>query len=140
MRIISPEGNVTTFPAVSDEYIGGGNITLNKNGILYGIDELKKRIYKIENGVLKYLSICEITADGTRVHTTINPVSLAIANDGTIYFTESFYDKVHDKFDNSIRKIINEGIVSPFSSGERGFENGNIANAKFNGPGDIQIF
>lgn len=139
IRKISPAGVVTTFagngtPGYADgmgttaQLNRPSGIALDKSGNLYVADYENQRIRKITpsglvstiagNGIIGYVN------GAVGIARFNNPAALTIDNQGNIY--------VADAFNNCIRKISTDGIVSTFAGKNiAGFQDGIGTTARF---------
>ena len=111
-------------------FYGPTTITTDKDGNMYVGDWFNFRIRKIDpSGMVSTLAgstqgYVDDTASAAQFNT---PVGLATDNQGNIY--------VADGFNNVIRKVNSEGIVTTFAgTTSPGYKNGSPEDALFNGP------
>lgn len=144
IRKITLQGEVTTFAGtgmvgnangfrLQVTFAGPAALTFDKSGNLYVADWFNFRIRKIDaQGVVStYAGSVQGYQDGQGTEAKFNtPVGLSSDNSGNIY--------VADGFNNLIRKITTDGVVSTFAgSGKPGYRNGRGENAQFDGPIDV---
>lgn len=134
IRKITPAGVVSTIHT-NMVLTWPRGIAVDANGYLY-VTDLYNRIFKItQDGTTSIFagSTNAGNVDGTGTSARFkSPYGLTISKDGNLY--------VSDGYNNSIRKITSEGIVTTIAgTGEEGFADGNKTSSKFKLPYGIAI-
>jgi sugar lactone lactonase YvrE len=147
IRKITPEGATTTFAGSGSLGFADGNsataqfnvpegVAVNSAGIVYVADTSNHRIRKITAaGTVTTLAGSgeQGYADGIGTEAQFNnPRGVAVDEAGNVY--------VADSFNNRIRKITAEGVVTTFAgSGDQDFADGIGLSASFHTPGDLTL-
>ncbi len=139
IRKITPDGTVTTIAGSTPGFADGssnnaqfssiGGLELDTSGNIYVADFGNHRIRKINtNGdVITIAGSEQGFADGIGENARFNrPVRVAVDILGIVYVSDTFNDK--------IRKIDSNGLVSTISGTNEGFQDGIGVNAQFNRP------
>jgi sugar lactone lactonase YvrE len=147
IRKITPSGVVTTLagtgkigsangPGASASFNGPGCLAVDSSGNIYVSDSGNQLIRKItSDGVVSTMagSGAQGASNGPGSEASFNgPDGLAVDVSGIVY--------VSDTYNNMIRKITPDGVVSTFAgTGTYGFTNGPGASATFNEPMGLAI-
>lgn len=141
IRKIDTNGNVTTFAGstqgaadgtgTSAQFYFPQGIAIDNSGNLY-VTDYTHRVRKIyPTGVVVTIAGSSFTSqgyvDGPAATAKFDyPCGLALDSYGNIY--------VADYFNNKIRKIATDGMVSTFAGSSLGYQDGPVETAKFNFP------
>jgi serine/threonine-protein kinase len=120
----------------SAEFRFPNGIAEDANGVLYVTDQGNSVIRSISGGTVSLFTGNPTSpgfANGTGGAAQFNhPAGIAIDNQGNLY--------VADSYNNRIRKITPQGVVSTYAgTGAPGFADGDPGSATFNGPNGIAV-
>lgn len=149
IRKITPDGVVSTFAGVADEYgsadgkgsaarfFSPGGILVGRDGLIYVADTENDTIRVINrHAVVRTLagvagSFGFVDGKGSAARFS-HPRGLAMNNAGDLF--------VADQFNYSVRKVTPDGTVTTFAGdGISGFKNGNGSDAEFSDLDDLTI-
>jgi len=144
IRKITPEGLVSTLAGSTEgfrdgdgrsaQFNGPYGVALDAEGNVYVADGDNHLIRKItpEGLVSTLAGSTRGSADGVGTSAQFNyPTDVAVDAEGNVY--------VADEFNNRIRKITPEGLVSTLAGSTEGFRDGLDRSAQFNRPSGVAV-